>query len=189
MSAEYFAHSGLRGKGDRPRPLAWAVLSRPFGAAEGKVYRYDGADSEKCSVRSDVWFGRKVLEVLTRSGLVFLGAGIGANARYWLGAWISERTPVGFPWGTFVVNVTGSLLIGLLLGVLIEQNSPLSWRLFLIVGLLGGYTTFSSFSMESINLLRDKSYGYAALYVLGSCLLSFAATAVGLMASKLFAKT
>ncbi len=86
--------------------------------------------------------------------LVAIGGAIGAAARYLAGLWIADRFGAGFPWGTFFVNVTGSFLIGIVL-VLIERGTlPGEARLFLAVGILGGYTTFSSFSYETLQLLN-----------------------------------
>ncbi len=85
--------------------------------------------------------------------LVAIGGAIGAAARYLAGLWIAARFGAGFPWGTFFVNVTGSFLIGIVL-VLVERGTlPGEARLFLAVGILGGYTTFSSFSYETLQLL------------------------------------
>lgn len=85
--------------------------------------------------------------------LVAVGGAIGAAARYLAGLWIAGRFGADFPWGTFFVNVTGSFLIGMIL-VLVERGMlPPGARLFLAVGVLGGYTTFSSFSYETLQLL------------------------------------
>jgi CrcB protein len=85
--------------------------------------------------------------------LVAAGGAIGAAARYLAGLWIVARFGAGFPWGTFFVNVTGSFVIGIVL-VLVEGGTlPAGARLFLAVGILGGYTTFSSFSYETLQLL------------------------------------
>jgi CrcB protein len=85
--------------------------------------------------------------------LVAIGGAIGAAARYLAGLWIAARFGADFPWGTFFVNVTGSFLIGIVL-VLVERGTlPGEARLFLAVGILGGYTTFSSFSYETLQLL------------------------------------
>ncbi|CAN5553854.1 fluoride efflux transporter CrcB [soil metagenome] len=125
---------------------------------------------------------------LFRSILVFLGAGLGANARYWLGLWVLSRTGILFPWGTFLINVTGSFLIGLTLGFMSHLSSTHSWRVFLIVGFLGGYTTFSTFSIETVGLLRAKSYLAAMGNFFGSCLLGFAACWLGLILTSAFSK-
>ena len=87
--------------------------------------------------------------------LVATGGAIGAAARYLAGLWIVSRLGAGFPWGTFFVNVTGSFLIGIVLVLVQAGTLPAGARLFLAVGILGGYTTFSSFSYETLQLLAD----------------------------------
>lgn len=125
---------------------------------------------------------------LQRSLLIFIGGGLGANLRYWLGAGIQNWLKLGsFPVGTFFINITGSLLIGILSGFLMKSVHPENAKLFLVVGFLGGYTTFSSFSLDSINLLNQKHYGSFAVYVLGSVIFSLAGTCFGLYLSKSFA--
>ncbi len=119
------------------------------------------------------------MEALGKSLYVFLGAGIGANLRYWLGGWIQHRTSVSFPWNTMIVNISGSLAMGILMAVLLKGAFNPNWRLFLAIGVLGGYTTFSSFSYEVINLLRESSYSYAAWYILGSNVASIGGCALG----------
>jgi CrcB protein len=120
------------------------------------------------------------------SALVFLGSGIGGTTRYWLGTYISGSSWAGtvFPWGTFTINVSGSFLIGLLMGYLLNTQPHPGWRLLLVIGFLGGYTTFSSFSYETANLIRERTYGYALAYVLSSVLLGLAATLIGLMITR-----
>src|SRR5580658_4665822 len=117
---------------------------------------------------------------LATSALVFLGSGFGGTTRYWLGTFISNKVGPAFPWGTFAINVTGSLLIGLLMGYLLNTQASQGWRFLLVVGFLGGYTTFSSFSYETANLVREGSYAYAGGYVLGSVLLGLLCTLLGL---------
>lgn len=121
------------------------------------------------------------MSALTKSILVFFGAGLGANARYWLGGWIASKYGTTFPWGTVAVNATGSLLIGLVLGFILESNAPLSYRLFFVIGFLGGYTTFSTFSYETVNLILERSYALASWNIVASCLLSFLGTWLGLV--------
>ena len=107
---------------------------------------------------------------------VFLGGGIGSVLRYLVGLWIGSTA---FPWATFAVNAVGSLAIGLFGG----WASRFGWsevlRLSLVVGLCGGFTTFSTFSKESLALIEGGSYGLFTLYVAGSVALSIAATALG----------
>lgn len=116
--------------------------------------------------------------------LVVIGAGgaIGAVARHLLGALVVRHVNWGFPLSTFLVNLSGCLVIGILYGIATRYTwLSLEWRLFLITGICGGYTTFSSFSFESINLIRQGSYIYFFLYVFGSVILGLLATVVGII--------
>jgi len=119
------------------------------------------------------------MATLSKILLIFLGAGIGANARYWLGGWIQVRTGVAFPWNTMIVNISGSLAMGILMAVLVRGSLGGNGRLFLAIGLLGGYTTFSSFSYEVVGLIQERSYLYALWYILGSNVLSILGCALG----------
>ena len=107
--------------------------------------------------------------------VVFAGAGIGGLTRYVAGTWIMAKYGGRFPLGTFFINVSGSLLIGVLMTLLTERfTSPHPyWRLFLVVGILGGYTTFSSFEYEGYQAVRDGSRWIAVLYVVGSVVLGY----------------
>ncbi len=112
--------------------------------------------------------------------IVLAGAGLGGVARYALGSWIMTRSGARFPLGTFVINVSGSFLIGLLMSLLTERWQPHPhWRLFLVVGVLGGYTTFSSFEYETFQAARDGERWMGLLYVAGSVLLGYAAVWLG----------
>lgn len=116
---------------------------------------------------------------MTAAALVFLGAGIGGVARYALGGWVQAAGGPSFPWGTLVMNVTGSLLLTLLVGALERTSASPEWRLFLGIGVLGGYTTFSTFSYETVRLIQDGDWQRASGYVASSVLLSIAAAFVG----------
>lgn len=106
--------------------------------------------------------------------VVFGGAGLGGLARYLAGTWIMQKYGGRFPLGTFVINVTGSFLIGVLMILLTERFEPHpNWRLFLVVGVLGGYTTFSSFEYETYQAMRDGAHWLGLLYVLGSVILGY----------------
>jgi CrcB protein len=109
-----------------------------------------------------------------------LGGFLGANARYALGLWVVDRSGAGFPLHTLVINVTGSLAIGVLLVLLTERLvvDP-AWRLLLVVGFLGGYTTFSSYTFEALVLAEEGEWTAAAGYVLGSNGLGLAAAYLG----------
>jgi CrcB protein len=111
---------------------------------------------------------------------IFLGGGIGSVCRYLLTLSINRQLTTAFPAGTFAVNVTGCFLIGLLYGVAIRYSwFNAEWRLFLITGICGGYTTFSTFSYEAVGLIREGNYGYFLLYVAGSIVLGLLATMLG----------
>ena len=112
--------------------------------------------------------------------VVLAGAGLGGMARYALGTWIMARSGGRFPLGTFLINISGSFFIGLLMTLLTERLQPHpNWRLFLVVGVLGGYTTFSSFEYETLQAVRDGERWMGLLYVAGSVLLGYLAVWLG----------
>jgi CrcB protein len=119
--------------------------------------------------------------------LVFLGGGIGATARYGLQGAVYKVTGSGLPYGTLVVNVLGSFIIGLLMTTFEERFlvNP-SLRMFLTIGILGGFTTFSSFSYETMALLRDGSYGLGLINVVSSVVVCLGATWLGTIIGKFF---
>ncbi len=109
-----------------------------------------------------------------------LGSALGGMLRYLLGGWIQRVAGHGFPLGTLVINISGSLALGLLLRWATHPptlNPDL--RAFLTIGLCGGFTTFSTFSAETVTLLQDGQWGKATTYILLSVTLSLAATAAG----------
>ena len=111
---------------------------------------------------------------------VFAGGGIGSVARFALATWIGQRWGRSFPLGTFVVNVFGSFLIGLLMTLMAERflENP-QWRLLLVVGGLGGFTTFSTFQYETGKLAVDGELIYAALNIVLSVIAGFTALKLG----------
>lgn len=112
--------------------------------------------------------------------VVLAGAGLGGLARYVLGTWIMARYGGRFPLGTFLINLSGSFLIGVLMTLLADRLPPHPlWRLFLIVGLLGGYTTFSSFEYETYQAVRDGAHWMGLFYVMGSVLAGYLAVWLG----------
>lgn len=111
-----------------------------------------------------------------------LGGAIGSVLRYLVQLGLSRISQLSFPLGTFIVNILGCFLIGLFYAFF-EKNASLSvdWRLFLITGLCGGFTTFSTYSYESLQLIRQGNYLYFFLYVIMSVALGLFATLGGLL--------
>src|SRR5215467_7506782 len=113
-------------------------------------------------------------------GLILLCGGAGSLARYLVGSAISTRMGARFPWGTMAVNVTGCFLIGLIMALLTERWQPHpNWRLALVVGFLGGYTTFSSFEWETFAAVRGGGFWLGLVNVVGSVALGYAAVWLG----------
>lgn len=115
--------------------------------------------------------------VMTQALLVGLGGFLGSIFRYQLGGWISQQTPSWrFPFSTFVINVLGCVAIGILAG-LIERRDWFSadTRLFLLTGLLGGFTTFSTYGLEGVQLMRRGEPGMGLLYTGASVVVGFGA--------------
>ena len=114
--------------------------------------------------------------------IIGIGGALGAVSRYGIALWVGQRWGRSFPLGTFVINVSGSFLIGLLMTLLAERFSvnP-QWRLLLVVGFLGAYTTFSTFEYETGALLKDGEWLFASLNVILSVLVGFLALKLGEM--------
>lgn len=114
--------------------------------------------------------------------LVGLGGGVGSIIRYMAGLYVHRYFPSTFPWGTLAVNVLGCFLIGLFMGLLDRSTSlDPNWRLLLVVGFCGGFTTFSALSMESINLLQNHQEMTAFLYIGLSIAVGLSATLTGFL--------
>jgi CrcB protein len=116
--------------------------------------------------------------------LVMLGGALGAGGRHLVGAVMLARLGPGFPWWTLTVNLAGGLLMGLLAGWLVRAEGHEATRLFFAVGLLGGFTTFSAFSLETLNMIERSQYGVAAFYVGASVIGSVALLFLGLWAMR-----
>jgi CrcB protein len=108
-----------------------------------------------------------------------LGSFIGGIGRYWISKLIQTQLTTVFPYGTFTVNVVGCFLIGAVFGWSAKGNLDPNWQLFLSTGILGGFTTFSAFSMETINLLRGGHTGTAMLYIALSVIVGLIGSMVG----------
>ena len=113
--------------------------------------------------------------------LVFFGGGLGAMLRHLVNVTCARCVGTAFPYGTFIINITGSTVMGLIAGYLaLKGEASQPWRLFIMTGILGGYTTFSAFSLDSAQLYERGELGLAALYVVGSVALSIAGLFAGL---------
>ena len=113
--------------------------------------------------------------------LVFVGGGIGASLRHAVNMISARGLGTAFPWGTFIINISGSLVMGLIAGYLaFKGGASQPWRLFVMTGILGGYTTFSAFSLDAALLYERGEIGSALFYVLGSVVLSIAGLFAGL---------
>src|SRR5579883_2323557 len=122
---------------------------------------------------------------------VALGSALGGVARYWCSGFVAERIGEVFPWGTLIVNVSGSLVIGLF-AALTEPDTgwlvPTEARVFVMVGICGGYTTFSSFSLQTLNLLRAGEFLFASANILGSVAFCLLAVWLGYLAGAALAR-
>jgi CrcB protein len=113
--------------------------------------------------------------------LVFIGGGVGSTLRHTINLICPRLFGNGFPYHTFIINITGSTIMGLIAGYLaFKASAPQSWRLFLMTGILGGYTTFSAFSLDTALLYERGEVGLALFYVLGSVGFSIAGLFAGL---------
>jgi CrcB protein len=112
--------------------------------------------------------------------IVVFGGGVGSLARYIVGTEIARRAGARFPpLGTMVINITGSFLIGLLMALLTQRLANPNWRLLLVVGFLGGYTTFSSFEYETLQAVQSGAIWMGMLNVVGSVVLGYLAVWLG----------
>ncbi len=115
---------------------------------------------------------------------IMLGGALGSAARFALSVWVAGKVGEEFPWGTFAVNIIGSFVIGFVAG-LTGPDGPLMVpevaRVFIMVGILGGFTTFSSFSLQTVMLLQDSQWLWAAGNILLSVILCLVATVGGIV--------
>ncbi|MCP8889144.1 fluoride efflux transporter CrcB [Sphingomonas faeni] len=113
---------------------------------------------------------------------VMVGGAVGSGARYLTGSAVTALLGPDYPFGTLAVNIVGGLLMGVLVGVLAQNSASETWRLLLAVGVLGGFTTFSAFSLEVVTMIERGAFGVAFGYVLVSVIGSVAALFAGLSA-------
>ncbi len=130
-------------------------LARLMCEAQATAWAKAGMDSRDRAASSSA--GEPMVNAL----LVFVGSGLGGLLRWGFSGAIAQRWGETFPWGTLVVNVTGCFLIGLVAALTGPDGRwlvPASWRQFMMLGVLGGYTTFSSFSLQTLNLVEDGQW-------------------------------
>jgi len=119
---------------------------------------------------------------MTKFLIISLGAIAGANARYWLGGWAAEKFGAAFPYGTLIINLTGSLILGFFFTLITERFIVDSnWRLLVAVGFLGSYTTFSTYTYESVNLILTGQVWLGALNLFAGSLLGAVAALAGVV--------
>ncbi len=117
--------------------------------------------------------------------MIALGGALGAIARYEVAAVIQARVPTGFPWGTFIVNITGCLVMGTVMTLLTERLvvHP-NWRFLVPIGFIGAYTTFSTFEYETFRAIAAGAWAVGAVNVLGSVLAGYAALWLGIILAR-----
>ena len=117
--------------------------------------------------------------------VIAVGAMLGANARYLMAFHVAERFGTAFPYGTLLINLTGSIAIGFFL-TLAAERVPVTpaWRAFFVTGFLGAYTTFSAYTYEAAALIRQGEWGAAVVYLLGSVALGMAGVFAGIVAAE-----
>lgn len=120
--------------------------------------------------------------------LIALGGSLGAVARYGLSTLVYHQTNEIFPWGTLVVNLTGCFLIGILVELFDTAIIASQWRSFITIGFIGAYTTFSTFSFETLNLLRDGEIRLASFNIIANNILGIVLVLVGIYSSRVIIK-
>lgn len=118
--------------------------------------------------------------------IISLGAVLGANCRYWIGGWAVQRFGAGFPYGNLVINLTGSFILGFFMALVTDRFlvNP-QWRLLVAIGFLGSYTTFSSYTYESISLILSGQLWTGLFNLIGSSILGGLAVLLGIWLGRL----
>jgi CrcB protein len=118
--------------------------------------------------------------------VIGIGGVLGANARYLIASWMTHRFGFAFPYGTFVINLSGSFILGLFTAFMLKNSTYHHLRLFFAVGFLGAYTTFSTFSVESLQLLQNGRPLLCLTYVISSAALGVSGAWVGFLLGRFF---
>lgn len=138
-------------------------------------------------MQTTLWqFRRRIKsENMEKFLIISLGAILGANARYWLGGWAAEKFGTAFPYGTFIINITGSFVLGLFITLVTDRFlvDP-AWRLLIAIGFLGSYTTFSTYTYESVNLVLNGQPWLGLLNLIGSSLLGGVSAVAGILLAR-----
>ena len=117
--------------------------------------------------------------------IVAMGAGLGGGLRYWLSNYIARVLPIFFPYGTLAVNIIGSIILGILIfGFEEKGNLSISMKLFIGVGFCGGLTTFSTFSLETFNLLKNTEFLLAGLNIFANVVLTLIGIYIGYLITR-----
>ena len=117
--------------------------------------------------------------------MIALGGAMGAIARYQLATFIQNRIPVGFPWGTFIVNISGCLVMGVVTTLLADRLVHPNWRFLIPIGFIGAYTTFSTFELETFRAVTDGAWLVGGLNVVGSVVAGYVALWLGVVLTRL----
>jgi CrcB protein len=118
--------------------------------------------------------------------MIALGGAAGALARYQVAAMIQARVPAGFPWGTFVVNISGCLVMGIVMTLLTERFvAHPNWRFLVPIGFIGAYTTFSTFELETFRAVSERAFLIGVANVLGSVLAGYLALWGGVVLARI----
>jgi fluoride exporter len=117
--------------------------------------------------------------------MIGIGGALGAIARFWVDGFIGQRLGTRFPYGTFVINCSGSLLIGFILAILTERTHlSANWRYLIPIGFIGAYTTFSTFEYETMRSIQEGQVTTATLYVFVSVIVGFICVWIGAAAGR-----
>jgi fluoride exporter len=122
--------------------------------------------------------------MLNRYLMIAIGGAAGAIARYQVAAMVQARVAAGFPWGTFVVNISGCFVMGVVMTLLTERVSDPNWRYLIPIGFIGAYTTFSTFELETFRAVSDRAFTIAVANVLASVVVGYLALWMGVVVTK-----